>query len=103
MYVLIYTMCLFSCSDSGLPILTADRFPHVSLGVNFGPTSGVLKRHLMASAIHLAEGVWPTMTHPLYRLVRWVNEVWLLYNHFLGDLELHPVSTGKLRPQQMAC
>lgn len=76
--------------------MATDHFPHISLSVtSSGSTSGVLRRHLMASVVHHGEGVWPGVTQPLYRLVQWVGDIWLLYNSFLDNLGLSSIATGK--------
>ena len=80
-----------------LPLVAADQFPHVTLGLTHGPGCDILRRHLMTSVIHLSKGVWPSVTQPLYRLVRWVSEIWVLYKNFLEDLCFSSVATGQLK------
>ncbi len=50
----------------------------------------------MTSVVHHAQGVWPYTSQPPFRLVRWISEVWVLYNTFLMDLGLTEVPTGKI-------
>lgn len=90
-------VCLFVCST--LPQLAADKFPHVPLGVASGAASGlshgVLHRQLITSSVHYAKGVWPYKAQPLYRLFRWVGDIWVLYNQILKELGLSSVATGE--------
>ena len=81
-------------SGISIPLLSADQFPHVSLGETSAPSGGVLRRQLMTLSIHHARGVWPYMTQRLYRLVQWVVDIWLLYNNFLLQLGLSSIATG---------
>ena len=78
-----------------LPLVATDQFPHVSLGLTHGPACQILRRHLVTSVLHHARGAWPSVTQPLYRLVRWVCEVWALYKQFLEDLSLSSVASGE--------
>lgn len=89
-----YTSSLSLYSTSVLPVVATDQFPHVSLDTTSGPAGGVLRRHLMAASVHHAGGAWPRLAQPLYRLTRWVGDIWLMYNSFVEDLGLSSMATG---------
>lgn len=87
---------ILTLSGETLEAVTIDQFAHVSLGLCSEPSSGVLRRHLMALLIDKKRGELPHSSDSLYRLVQWVVEIWLLYNSLMLQMDLPELTAGKV-------
>ena len=89
--------CVIVLSGVGVAeSICVDQFAHISLSLFSDSCCGVLTRQLMARLIHSQSGDLPHTTQPIYRLLWWVFEVWVLFNNFMRRIGLQELTVGEL-------